>query len=122
MKIRYTPLRFLTRGFGGPAAALLGAGILTFPIIVDEIRKNLGRRPDDKTFEFDDDINVYKIAALLKEVNSRPLDNVLYNKMTKLIFERKIRISTELIESSAKKSEPYRIVIGEHRVLREQNE
>jgi len=122
MKVRFTPLRFLTRGFGGPAAAIVAAGILTFPIIVADIRNSVGRSSKQGQFEFEDEIDVYKITAILKAVNDKPLDNVLYNKMTKMIFEKKIRISTGLIEATAKKSEPYKIVIGEHRVLREQNE
>ncbi len=122
MSIRFTPFRFLMRGFGGPAAALVTAGILTFPIIVNDIRNSLGRSSKQGQFVFDDEMDVYKITAMLKEVNSRPLDNVLYNKMTKFVFEKKIKISTDLIAASSKKSEPYKIVIGEHQILREQNE
>lgn len=118
MKIRYTPLRFLTRGLGGPAAALLGVGILTFPIIIDEIRKKLGRSQDDTTFEFDDDINIYKITALLKEINQKPLNNSVYNKMTKMIVEKKMTIDVELVTQASKKSDPYKIVIGEYSVKR----
>jgi hypothetical protein len=119
MKVRFSPLRFLTRGLGGPAAAIIAAGILTFPIIVEDIRNAVGRSSKKGQFEFEDEIGVYKITAMLSEINSRPLNNVLYNKMTKLIFEKKIAVSVDLLESIAKKSEPYKIVIGEYNVKRE---
>jgi hypothetical protein len=118
----FTPLRFLSRGFGGPAAAILASGFITFSILVDEIRNNIGRSSKQGQFVFDDEMDIYKITAILKEVNSRPLDNVLYNKMTKFVFEKKIKISTDLIAASSKKSEPYKIVIAEYQILREQNE
>lgn len=119
MKVRFTPLRFLTRGFGGPAAAIIAAGILTFPIIVDDIRRAIGRA--DKTndeFGLIDEFQVYKITAMLAMINERPLDNVLYNKMTKMIFERKIDVSVNLLENASKKSDPFKIVIGEYTVKR----
>ena len=119
MKVRFTPLRFLTRGFGGPAAAIVAAGILTFPIIVEDIRNAVGRSSKKGQFEFEDEIGVYKITAMLSEINSRPLNNVLYNKMTKLIFEKKIEVSVDLGGRRIIKKEPYKIVIGEYNVKRE---
>jgi hypothetical protein len=119
MKVRFTPLRFLTRGFGGPAAAIIAAGLLTFPIIINDIRRALGST--DKShdeFGFVDEFEVYKITAMLAMINERPLNNVLYNKMTKMIFERKIDVSVNLLENASKKSDPFKIVIGEYTVKR----
>lgn len=118
MKVKFSPLRFLTRGFGGPAAAILTGGLLTFAIIED-IRRAIGKSNGQDQFIFEDEMSVYKISAMLVEINSRPLDNVLYNKMSKLIIEKKIGISVDLLETSSKKSEPYKIVIGEYNVKRE---
>jgi hypothetical protein len=42
--------------------------------------------------------------------------------MTRLIIEKKVQIDAELVEQKARKSEPYRIVIGEHRIIRETDE
>lgn len=119
MKVKFTPLRFLTRGFGGPAAVILTSGLLTFPIIVDDMRRAVGRADKSRDqFEFVDEFEVYKITAMLTSINENPLNNVLYNKMTKLIFEKKIDINVDLIEKTAKKSDPYKIVIGEYKIKR----
>ncbi len=118
MATRFSPLRFLTRGLGGPAAVIMTGGLLTFAIIED-IRRTLGKSSGQDQFIFEDEMSVYKISAMLVEINSRPLDNVLYNKMSKLIIEKKIGISVDLLETTVKKSEPYRIVIGEYNVKRE---
>ena len=119
MKIKFTPLRFITRGFGGPAAVILAGGLLTLPIIVNDIRRVLGSSERADEIAFDDDINTYRITAMLTEINRRPLDNVLYNKMSKLILEKKIALSVDLAGISSKKSDPYKIVIGEYKVKRE---
>jgi hypothetical protein len=100
--------------------AMAAAGTIEYFIIVDAVKKAL--RGDGAEPLLDDDINVYKIIALLTEVNRQPLANPLYNKMTRLIIEKKVQIDAELVEQKARKSEPYRIVIGEHRIIRETDE
>ena len=100
--------------------ALVQLGIIEYYQIVDAVKKAL--RGDGAEPVLDDDINVYKIIALLTEVNRQPLANPLYNKMTRLIIEKKVQIDAELVEQKSRKSEPYRIVIGEHRIIRETDE
>lgn len=100
--------------------ALVQLGIIEYYQIVEAVKKAL--RGDGAEPLLDDDINIYKIVALLTEVNRKPLANPLYNKMTRLIIEKKVQIDAELIEQKARKSEPYRIVIGEHRIIRETDE
>jgi hypothetical protein len=99
---------------------MVAAGIAEYFIVIDAIKKAI--RGDGAEPLLDDDINVYKIVALLTEVNRQPLTNPLYNKMTRLIVEKKVQIDAELVEQKARKSEPYRIVIGEHRIIRETDE
>ncbi len=100
--------------------AMAAAGTIEYFIIVDAVKKAL--RGDGAEPVLDDDINIYKIIALLTEVNRQPLANPLYNKMTRLIIEKKVQIDAELVEQKSRKSEPYRIVIGEHRIIRETDE
>jgi len=115
----FTPFRYLLRGFGGPAAALISVGILTFPVIVGDIRQSVGRSNSSKDqYAFVDEVDIYKISAMLVSINKKPLDNVLYNKMSKLIFEKKINLSINLINQTGKKSDPYRIVIAEYKTTR----
>ena len=102
-----------------PAMAVAGT-VEYFILIVEAVKKAL--RGDGADPLLDDDINVYKIVALLTEVNPQPLANPLYSKMTRLIIEKKVQIDAELVEQKARKSEPYRIVIGEHRIIRETDE
>lgn len=115
----FTPLRIVTRGFGGPAASILTSGLLTFPILVEDLRRAIGSTDKSKDqIIFADDFEIYKLTAMLVEINKQPLDNVLYNKMTKMIFEKQIDISVSLLENVAKKSDPYKIVIGEYKIKR----
>ncbi len=100
--------------------ALIQLGAIEYYQIVEAVKKAL--RGDGAEPLLDDDINVYKIVALLTEVNRQPLANPLYNKMTRLIIEKKVQIDAALVEQKARKSEPYRIVIGEHRIIRETDE
>lgn len=99
---------------------MVAAGISEYFIIVEAIKKAI--RGDSADPVLDDDISFYKIVALLAEVNRVPLANPLYNKLTKLIIEKKVEINVNLVEQQARKSTPYKIVIGEHRVLRETDE
>ena len=92
---------------------------LNFDDVVEEIRQNvLGRSRNRDEVSFYDDVDVYKISAMLVSINKKPLDNVLYNKMSKLIFEKKINLSINLINQTGKKSDPYRIVIAEYKTTR----
>lgn len=99
---------------------MLAAGISEYFIIVEAIRDAL--RGDGVDTLLDDGIDVYKIAAMLQAINNTPLSNPVYNKMTRLIYEKKIRIKADLDQKITRKSDPYRIVIGEHKVIREPNE
>lgn len=100
--------------------ALVQLGIIEYYQIVEAFVEAL--RGDGEKLPFDDDVDFYKIVALLSSVNSQPLNNPLYNKMSRLVFDRKIKLDVSLMDVTARKSKPYRIVIGEHRVLRDQNE
>ena len=99
---------------------MVAAGISEYFIIVDAIKKAI--RGDGADPVLDDDISIYKIVALLAEVNRMPLANPLYSKITKLIVEKKVEINVNLVEQQARKSTPFKIVIGEHRVIRETDE
>lgn len=99
---------------------MVTAGIAEYFIIIDAIKKAVRGDSADPTDY--DDIDVYKIVALLTEINRQPLANPLYNKMTKLILDKKIEINVNLIDQQARKSTPFKIVIGEHRVIRETDE
>ena len=112
-----------TMGMGQEEATepgMVAAGAIQYFKIVESIREAL--RGDGADPVFDDGIDVYKIAAMLQEVNNSPLSNPLYNKITRLVFEKKIRIKADLNEKISKKSNPFKIVIGEHRVIRETDE
>lgn len=95
---------------------------IPLPDVVEQIKKKLGGSRGDDEFVFEDDVSIYKIAALLTEINRIPLNNPLFNKMSKLIVEKKIDIDVQLVDQNTRKSEPYRIVIGEHRIIRETDE
>jgi hypothetical protein len=113
----------LTMGMGQEEATEPGmviSGASEFFKIVEVVRDALRGR-GVKTL-FDEDIDVYKIAASLHEVNNSPLSNPIYNKITRLIFEKRIKINLDLKEQIVHRSEPYKIVTGEHRVVRESNE
>ena len=99
---------------------MVAAGISEYFEFVEAIKKAI--RGDGTDPVLDDDISIYKIVALLAEVNRIPLANPLYNKMTKLIIEKKVEINIDLVEQQARKSSPFKIVIGEHRVIRETDE
>lgn len=109
----------VTKGFGGPASAFL-----TSSFSMQEVVKAIADavRGDGKPLEFDDGISVYSISAALQEINRSPLSNPLYHKITKLIIEKKIKINADLTAQITHKSDPYRIVIGGHRVVKETNE
>lgn len=100
---------------------MVAAGISEYFIeIIEAIKKAVqgdGADPTDY-----DDIDVYKIVALLTEINRQPLANPLYNKMTKLIIDKKIKINVSLIDQQARKSTPFKIVIGKYRTIRETDE
>lgn len=99
---------------------MVAAGISEYFIIIDAIKKAI--RGDGAEPTLDDDISIYKIVTLLTEINRQPLANPLYSKMTKLILDKKIEINVNLIDQQARKSTPFKIVIGEHRVIRETDE
>ena len=117
---RFTPIRHLTRGFGGSASAVLVRAFLSFDDLTDEIRKKLGGSSNKNEFIFDDEVNIYKISAMLKSINEMPLNNTVYNKITRLIVEKKINIDVDLLATTTRNSTPYKIVMGEYKVLREQ--
>ena len=100
---------------------MVAAGISEYFIVVIEAIKKavLGDGSDPTDY---DDIDVYKIVALLTEINRQPLANPLYNKMTKLIIDKKIKINVSLIDHQAHKSAPFKIVIGKYRTIRETDE
>lgn len=95
---------------------MVAAGVSEYFKIVKAVREAL--RGDSADPILDDGIEVYKIAAMLHEINRSPLSNPLYNKITRLIFEKRIKIDVALGQKISRKSEPYRIVIGEHKVKR----
>jgi hypothetical protein len=96
--------------------ALVQLGIIEYFQIIEAIRDAI--RGDGASPVIDEDFDYYKIAALLAEVNKSPLENPLYNKITRLVFEKKIKIKVGLTEQNTRKSDPYRIVIGEYKVIR----
>ena len=100
---------------------MVAAGISEYFIDIIEAIKEAARgdRADPTDY---DDIDVYKIVALLTEINRQPLANPLYNKMTKLIIDKKIEINVNLINQQARKSTPFKIVIGKYRTIRETDE
>jgi len=116
---QFSPFRGLTRGFGGPASGVLIAAF-SIRVVVEAIREAV--RGDGNPLDFDDGIEIYKISTMLQEINRSPLSNPLYNKITKLIVEKKIKINADLASQVSRNSEPYRIVISGHRVIREPNE
>lgn len=113
----------VTMGMGQEDAtepAMITAGISEYFKIVEAVREAL--RGDGVKTVFDDGIDVYKIAAMLHEVNQSPLANPVYKKITKLIFDKRIKISLSFEKKIVHRSEPYKIVIGEHRIVRESDE
>lgn len=100
-----------------PTLALLGFGEYFSEVIV-VVKEALRITGKSKPLVFDDDINVYTITAMLSEINQSPLDNPLFNKMTKLILEKQIRIDTLLKQVASHRSEPYRIVSDIKKVKR----
>jgi len=118
----YSPNRVLSRGFGGPAAAMIGNGLLVFSVIVEEIRRILGRSSNRNEFVFDNDINVYNISALLESINNDPLNNTVYNKITKMIIDKKIKINISHIDTTYIKNDIYKVVVEDIKVKRGYNE
>lgn len=113
----------VTMGMGQEEAtepAMVAAGISEYFKIVEAVREAL--RGDGVKTVFDDGIDVYKIAAMLHEVNQSPLANPIYKKITRLIFDKRIKISLSFEKKIVHRSEPYKIVIGEHRIVRESDE
>ena len=113
----------VTMGMGQEEAtepAMVAAGIIEYFKIVEAVREAL--RGDGVKTVFDDGIDVYKIAAMLHEVNQSPLANPVYKKITKLIFDKRIKINLSFEKNIVHRSEPYKIVIGEHRIVRESDE
>lgn len=113
----------VTMGMGQEEAtepAMVAAGIIEYFKIVEAVREAL--RGDGVKTVFDDGIDVYKIAAMLHEVNQSPLANPVYKKITKLIFDKRIKINLSFEKKIVHRSEPYKIVIGEHRIVRESDE
>jgi hypothetical protein len=113
----------VTMGMGQEEAtepAMVAAGIIEYFKIVEAVREAL--RGDGVKTVFDDGIDVYKIAAMLHEVNQSPLANPIYKKITKLIFDKRIKINLRFEKKIVHRSEPYKIVIGEHRIVRESDE
>jgi hypothetical protein len=115
---RFRPIRLLSRGFGGSASAVMVRAFLSFDDTIIEIRKKLGGSSNKNEFIFDDEVNVYKISAMLKSINETPLSNTVYSKITKLIVEKKIGIDVALVETTSRNSAPYKIVIGEYKIKR----
>ena len=100
---------------------MVAAGVSEYFIDIIEAIKEAVRGDGADPTDYDD-IDVYKIVTLLTEINRQPLANPLYSKMTKLILDKKIEINVNLIDQQARKSTPFKIVIGEHRVIRETDE
>ena len=99
---------------------MVAAGISEyFKVIVSAIRNSLGNGVKDQVF---DDLDVFKIKILLTEINNNPLTNPLYNKLTKLIFDKHIKIDAEFLSSAMLKRPPLKIVITDAQVIRETDE
>ena len=104
-----------------PAMVLQGTS--EYYRLIEAIRDALkGDGAEDTAGLFDDDISIYRIAAMLYQVNQSPLNNPLFNRISKLVVDKKVKINIDLASQVARKSEPYRIVIGEHRIIRETDE
>jgi hypothetical protein len=117
---RFSPIRILTRGFGGPASAIMLRAFLNFDETIEEIRQNvLGRSRNKDSITFYDDVVVHKISAMLYEVNNSPLANPLYNRISRLVFEKKFKIKAALDENVSSKSEPLSILVSGYKVTRE---
>jgi hypothetical protein len=101
-----------------PAMVLIGTS--EYYTLIEAFREALrGDGAEDTAGLFEDDIAIYKIAAMLYAVNQAPLSNPLFNRITRLVLDKKVKIDVDLTSQTSRKSEPYRIVIGEHRIIRE---
>jgi len=100
--------------------AMVTGGASEFSKTVEAVREAL--RGDGVKTLFDDGVDVYKLVAALIEVNASPLSNPLYNKITKLIFDKKIKIDLALKDKIVRRSNPYKIVIGEYKAVRKTDE
>ena len=99
---------------------MVTAGIAEyFKVIVSAIRNSLGSGVKDQVF---DDLDVFKIKILLTEINNNPLTNPLYNKITKLIFDKHIKIDAEFLSSVMLNRPALKIVITGTQVIRETDE
>lgn len=126
---RFTPIRLLTKGFGGPAAAVILRAFIPIDTIVEGFRQVIigssrESLSDVSTFssEYDDNITIYKISAALTEINRSPLDNPIFNRMTRLVFEKQISLSATCESVSSRDYNPYTIVIGDKKPVRGKNE
>jgi hypothetical protein len=126
---RFTPIRLLTKGFGGPAAAVILRAFIPIGTIVEGFRQVIigssrESLSDVSTFssEYDDNITIYKISAALTEINRSPLDNPIFNRMTRLVFEKQISLSATCESVSSRDYNPYTIVIGDKKPVRGKNE
>ena len=126
---RFTPIRLLTKGFGGPAAAVILRAFIPIGTIVEGFRQVIigssrESLSDVSTLssEYDDNITIYKISAALTEINRSPLDNPIFNRMTRLVFEKQISLSATCESVSSRDYNPYTIVIGDKKPVRGKNE
>jgi len=88
-----------------------------FKFVVQEFKEAL--RGDGAEPYFDDDLDIYKISVMLHEVNNSPLANPLYNKISRLVFEKKFKIKAALDVNVSSKSEPLSILVSGYKVTRE---
>ena len=84
--------------------------------------KKLDFTDEINSSDYDDGVTIYKISAALIEINKSPLDNPIFNRMTRLVFEKQISLSAACESVSSRDYNPYTIVIGDKKPRRGTNE
>lgn len=96
---------------------MVAAGISEyFEFVVQEFKEALR---GDGAEPYFDDLDIYKMSVMLHEVNNSPLANPLYNKISRLVFEKKFKIKAALDVNVSSKSEPLSILVSGYKVTRE---
>ena len=115
----FTPLRFLSRGFGGPAASIIVSAFLSLSLseVLEEVSEIIGKSSKTLLPEYSDIVpDIVKIRVILEEVNRNPLGNPLIRSITSLVVRNELVIKMRLTATKSFNSSSPKIVIGEKRI------
>jgi len=119
IRTRFSPIRHLTRGFGGPAASIVVSAFLSLSLseVLEEVSEIIGKSSKTLLPEYSDIVpDIVKIRVILEEVNRNPLGNPLIRSITSLVVRNELVIKMRLTATKSFNSSSPKIVIGEKRI------